>query len=111
METESKKIRGDFDISINISIDVDTSVLTKELMDNYEKHFVDLNEDSDYDSFETQIEKHMAHISNNIAQGYKNTMEGYGDINKIVKNFTIYTGYVEYDTASDGLREIEEQKQ
>lgn len=85
METENL-IRADIDFTVYTSILFDKSKLTKELMDNYEKYFYNLNEDSMFDRFDTQIEKHMANIAKYVALGIIEHIEGYGDIKQIIKS-------------------------
>lgn len=83
--TKEDLIIADIDFTVYVSVTIDKSKLTKELMDNYEKYFYDLNEDPMFDRFNTQIEKHMANIAKYIAMGNLECIEGYGNIKEIVK--------------------------
>ncbi len=87
-------LRGD----VYVDIESDESVLTKEVMDNYEKHFYNLSEESDFNKFETQLEKHTAHIARWYAKNeWIEELEGYGNLNKIVKNVCVESDFIYID--------------
>lgn len=47
--------KASIDVTFSVSLEVDTEVLTKEVMDNYERYFFDLDADPDLMSFDTQL--------------------------------------------------------
>jgi len=80
-------------VQINVEIELKKGVLTKEVMDNYERYFHDISNDSDFEEFETQEEKHIANISQYIARGHTDFIEGYGSMSKILEkdNIELYS--------------------
>ena len=77
-------IKASIEFETFIDVTINKDMLTDELMDDFERYFFDLNDDSSYDKFTTRIEKHIAHIMKYVAMGNVNHLEGYGDISKIV---------------------------
>lgn len=84
----------DFLIEKYVSVTVKKNVLTKEVMNNYEKHFVDLNDDFDLYDFKTQEEKHLANIARYISNGEDNFIEGYGNLKEILEDHRVYEGSI-----------------
>lgn len=79
-------------IECSVSSDVDESRLTKEVMDDYEKHIRDLNKDSRFNMFSTQLEKHIANITWYILRGEEDYIEGYGYLSHLITKQSIQLG-------------------
>lgn len=79
-------------IECSVSIEVDESRLTKEIMDGYERHISNLNEDSDFNRFPTQIEKHIANITWHILRGDDDYVEGYGYLSHLLIKQSVQFG-------------------
>jgi len=89
-------MKMDLEMTIYVDIEVNTEILTKVVMDNYEKYFYDVSKDADYNEFETQLEKHTAYIAKTIANNeHIKDIEGYGDLKYLVKSV---------DVSSDSIR-------
>lgn len=82
-------------IECYVDIEVDESRLTKELMDNYERYITDINEDSDFNEFHTQLEKHIANITWHILRGDDDFIEGYGYLSHLLTKQSIQFGSFE----------------
>lgn len=79
-------------IECSVSIEVDESRLTKEIMDNYERYITDINQDSDFDRFPTQLEKHIANITWHILRGDEDYVEGYGYLSHLITKQSVQFG-------------------
>lgn len=82
-------------IECSVNLEIDETKLTKELMDSYERYITDINEDPDFDKFETQLEKHIANISWYILRGEDDFIEGYGKVSTFIKKQTVHFGAFE----------------
>lgn len=82
----------DLEMTTYVDIEVNEEILTKEVMDNYERYFHDVSNDSTYDGFHTQLAKHVVHIAKTIANNNNiSDIEGYGSLKHIIKNVNITT--------------------
>ena len=81
------QIHGKVLISVMDSMDIEfiEGALTKEVMDNYERYFFDISDDSDFNEFNSQEDKHKANICQCLARGERNFIEGYGSVDNILK--------------------------
>lgn len=85
-------MKVDINVTFNTEIEFIDGILTKEVMDNYDEYFHDVSNDSDFDNFETQEQKHQANICQYLARGETNFIEGYGDMRYFISktNIEIY---------------------
>lgn len=79
-------------IECSVSVEVDESRLTKELMDDYEKCIRDLSKDPKFAIFQTQLEKHIANITWHILRGDEDYVEGYGYLSHLVTKQSVQLG-------------------
>ena len=80
-------MKKDINVTFNITVEIKEGVLTKEVMDNYENYFHEVQNDSDFDRFDSQYDKHVANISQYLVRGETTFIEGYGSVDMIVERY------------------------